>query len=158
MALLNLESGTGTPGTGLVSAPSSELGGILQILNTIRDISQSPLANVIAEKFMQGNSQVPTAKASTPSNDPSKGKSQEVQAVEPGVTPPEQAHAPQFNEAQLMSILSTPKGREQLAQGLDKVRKTLGADLTISQMVEALRSGKLEQKPKQQQKKQEKKQ
>ena len=134
-AAAGLPLGAGAPGG---------MGQILQILQTINEIVRSPLATAALARF-QGQNQgfnQPVIESGPHNVQPA------AQAPQPGpAAAPAPAAVPVINEQVFMQYLSSPAGREKIAAGLEQVQGVAGADLTISQMIQILRSGNPLEKP-----------
>lgn len=135
---LNEAAATGILGNPLGSATPGGMGQLLQILQLVKDIANSPLASTVAARFQgQGQGQVL--------------QQAPIQNIPPAPQLPAPAAAPasappQLDEKKFIEMLMTPQGREMMERGLQQI-KDLGGDMTISQMQDLLRSGKpLEQK------------
>jgi hypothetical protein len=135
---LNEAAATGILGNPLGAATPGGMGQLLQILQLVKDIANSPLASTVAARFQgQGQGQGQILQQAPIQNVP---PAPQLPAAAPAPA------APELDEKKFIEMLMTPQGREMMERGLQQI-KDLGGDMTISQMQELLRSGKpLEQK------------
>jgi hypothetical protein len=140
MAIVGLnEAAAGSLTNPLGSATPGGMGQLLQILQLVKDIANSPLAATVAARFQNQNQGQVLQQAPIMDVAP-------VQQAPAQLPAPAAAAAPVLDEKKFIEMLMTPQGRAMMERGLQQI-KDLGGDLTISQMQELLRSGKpLEQK------------
>jgi len=120
----------------LGSATPGGMGQLLQILQLVKDIANSPLAATMAARFQnQNQGQI---LQQSPIMDVAPPPQQQQPQQQPAQLP---APAPAMDEKKFIEMLMTPAGRAMMERGLQQI-KDLGGDLTISQMQEMLRSGK----------------
>jgi hypothetical protein len=137
---LNEAAATDILGNPLGAATPGGMGQLLQILQLVKDIANSPLASTVAARFQgPGNNNI-LQQAPIQNVPPAPQLPAAAPAAAPAPAPP------QLDEKKFIEMLMTPQGREMMERGLQQI-KDLGGDMTISQMQELLRSGKpLEQK------------
>jgi hypothetical protein len=145
MAVIPLqEAAAGSLMNPLGSATPGGIGQLLQILQLVKDIANSPLAATVAARFQNQNQGQVLQQA--PIMDVAPQQQPQLPAAAPAPQPAA-APAPVLDEKKFIEMLMTPQGRAMMERGLQQI-KDLGGDMTISQMQELLRSGKpLEQKP-----------
>ncbi len=139
---LNEAAATGILGNPLGAATPSGMGQLLQILQLVKDIANSPLAATVAARF-QGQGQGSTLQQTPIMNVPPPA---EPPAQLPAPAPAPAPAAPVLDEKKFIEMLMNPQGREMMDKGLQEIINAIG-DVPLSQVQSLLRSGKpLEQK------------
>ena len=95
------------------SIPNSFLSQVIELIREINQLLNNP---VVLQRF---NNQIPQ---------------QPVQTTLP------QIRQQEFNEEQFIKFIQTPKGKQMLISGLERVKQVFG-DLRISEMISALKGG-----------------
>jgi hypothetical protein len=125
---------------GALGVPPSALKSILDLLKVVDSIAHSPLAATAAARFAPRDSTLTNApiQSGPPmhvSGPVQPGPAAAAPAVDPGA----------ITEEAFLRFLATEKGRVMIANGLEKVKNTVGGDLKISEMIEILRPPKTEE-------------